>query len=549
MRLLLNHTEMMHCDRSTIDHYGLPAEVLMERAALAVRDAAIEHFGPKRVLVLCGSGNNGGDGFAAARLLLVSGISAEVFFLGRHDAMTDSCRLQARVFQAYGGRILPDLPALSGFDLIIDALFGIGLSREVLGRYADLIDAVNRSGALVLSVDIPSGISADDGQILGTAIQADLTVTFQFPKLGQKLFPGEASCGKLLVADVGITDCLTGGFHTENPADPPVYTLDAGDLPDLLPPRSPSDNKATHGKLLIVAGNTGMAGAAILCGKAALRAGAGMVAILTHPDNRLAVQSALPEAIFVPWPAEADLTSVTRHSRTEGSWPAPAPSAEGSEGTSDTVRIDRWISWADALAIGPGLGTDHYSLLLLSYLLDGDILPAVYDADALNLMASHPHLLSGLNGSSVLTPHPGEMTRLLSSDLPSEGEDRRALIQSSGFGTDQVAKGPVPIAKAYAKKEGITLVLKGPRTVVTNGTEVMLNTCGNEGMATAGSGDSLTGIIGSLLAQGLPAFAAARTGVLLHALAGDAAARRLGTRSMKAGDLSDALPDVLQGIL
>ena len=188
MKVLLNSSEMKSCDVSTMMLYGIPSAVLMERAALAVRDAAVEHFHPENVLVLCGSGNNGGDGFAAARLLMDQGIRADVLFLGTHARMTEQCQLEED---------LPDDASLSGYDLIIDALFGIGLSREVLGRYADLINAVNRSDTPVLSVDMPSGVSADSGQVLGTAIRADLTVTFQFEKLGQKLFPGAERCGVL----------------------------------------------------------------------------------------------------------------------------------------------------------------------------------------------------------------------------------------------------------------------------------------------------------------------------------------------------------------
>ena len=198
MKVLLNSSEMKSCDVSTMMQYGIPSEVLMERAALAVRDAAVKHFHPENVLVLCGSGNNGGDGFAAARLLMDLVIRADVLFLGTHARMTEQCRQEEDIFQRCGGQVLPDDASLSGYDLIIDALFGIGLSREVLVRYADLINAVNRSDTPVLSVDMPSGVSADSGQILGTAIHADLTVTFQFEKLGQKLFPGAERCGKLI---------------------------------------------------------------------------------------------------------------------------------------------------------------------------------------------------------------------------------------------------------------------------------------------------------------------------------------------------------------
>ena len=418
----------------------------------------------------------------------------------------------------------------AGRGVIIDALFGIGLSREVLGRYADLINAVNRSDTPVLSVDMPSGVSADSGQVLGTAIRADLTVTFQFEKLGQKLFPGAELCGRLLTFDVGIRNpvpshagfsAASGGGNPDQ-ENSPVYTLEEKDLPALLPRRHADDHKGNCGKLLIISGDTGMAGAAILAAKAALRSGVGMVCVLSHPDNRLAIQTAVPEALFAPWPADL------------------SPDSDGRK------LLARWISWCDAAAAGPGLGTDTFSLSLLTVFLQHCKGPVVLDADALNLLAEHPELLPlerlsdpvsdtapetdfcGI--SAVITPHPGEMSRLTHSPI------------------DEILTGPIRVARSYSQETGLTVVLKGARTVVTDGTDTMLNTLGNEGMATAGSGDSLTGIIGALLAEGLAPFDAAQTGVLLHAMAGDKAAAVLGTRSMKAGDLADFLPEVLKDI-
>ena len=530
MKVLLNSSEMKACDVSTMMQYGIPSAVLMERAALAVRDAAAEHFHPENVLVLCGSGNNGGDGFAAARLLMDQGIRADVLFLGTHARMTEQCQLEEELFRRSGGQVLPDDARLSGYDLIIDALFGIGLSREVLGRYADLINAVNRSDTPVLSVDMPSGVSADSGQVLGTAIRADLTVTFQFEKLGHKLFPGAERCGKLLVCDVGIRNavpCHAGFSAASGSGSPdqeisPVYTLEEKDLPALLPRRHADDHKGDCGKLLIISGNTGMAGAAILAAKSALRSGAGMVCVLSHPDNRLAIQTAVPEALFAPWPADL------------------SPDSDGRK------LLARWLFWCDAAAAGPGLGTDAFSLSLLTVFLKNFKGHVVLDADALNLLAEHPEILPPerlpdpvsdsapetefCGVSAVITPHPGEMSRLTHSPI------------------DAILAGPIRVARSYSRKTGLTVVLKGARTVVTDGTDTMLNTLGNEGMATAGSGDSLTGIIGALLAQGLAPFDAAQTGVLLHAMAGDRAAAVLGTRSMKAGDLADFLPEVLKDI-
>ena len=604
MRYLLKAAEMKSCDISTIERFKVPSEVLMERAALAVRDAAINEFHPRKVLVLCGSGNNGGDGFAAARLLLIAGVKADVLFLGKHSHMTDQCRLEEMIFTNYGGITLPDDADLHGYDLIIDALFGIGLSREILGRYADVINAVNRTDTPVLSVDIPSGISADDGQIQGNAVKADVTVTFQYEKLGQKLFPGEEYCGKLIVADVGINEYRAGdeyrtsdvyragdkypagddyragdeyrtgdkypasddylagegfreaaglmsfsGGQPEQPSGEPVYTLEVSDLPSLLPRRHADDNKGTHGKLLIAAGNSGMAGAAILAAKAAFRSGVGMVCVLTHPDNRLAIQTAVPEAIFAPWP-QLEVGSDTASDTTPDA--AYVPAADSSQSRNSLspdglAAVDRWLSWCDALAVGPGFGTTDQSFALLTYLLRSYTGPMVIDADALNLMAQHPQLSPIGAIPAIITPHPEEMRRLLGAGRK-QVSDEAVTHPEGDLTVSDIAAHPIHIASEYARRTGLITVLKGARTVVTDGSEVMLNTLGNEGMATAGSGDTLTGIIGSLLAQRLFPFDAAQTGVLLHALAGDKAAVSVGKRSMKAGDLADFLPEVLNRI-
>lgn len=525
MRYLLDHYEMKACDEAACSKMGMPSAVLMERAALAVTDVIQKKYAPGSVLVLCGSGNNGGDGFAAARLLLLSGVKADVLFIGKHDHMTDSCRMEADIFRRYGGTILEDEANLHGYDLIVDALFGNGLSRDVLGRYADAVNAVNASAVPVLSIDIPSGVSADSGQILQTAVHADTTVTFAFEKLGHYLYPGSSCCGQVLCRDVGITQI---GLP-----DDPVYTLDAGDLAGLLPQRFPEANKGTYGKLLLIAGDMGMAGAAVLAARSAMKTGVGMACVCTHEENRIIAQSSVPEALFAPW---SDLCG----SPDEGT---PSPS------------LSRWLSWADAVAVGPGLGSSARSAALLRTVLHSWTGPLLIDADALNLIAAScsGDDLCSLTDSrftpAVLTPHPGEMLRLLRHDMDvmKTGESSPAQICAETIRMEDILADPLHIAQAYAVLHGLVTVLKGPRTVVTDKTETMLNTLGNDGMATAGSGDVLTGIIGALLAQGMAPFDAAQAGVLLHALAGDAAAESLGKRSMTAMDIADHLKDVLSG--
>lgn len=499
MRYLLNADQMKACDQATIEKFKVPSLVLMERAALAVRDVVLDRFpDARKILVICGSGNNGGDGYAAARLLNLAGRTADVLFVGKHDRRTEQTALQAEIFLRYGGRELPDDTSFKGYDLILDALFGIGLKREVIGRYADVIGAVNRVDTPVVAIDIPSGVSADTGQIMGCAVQADLTVTMQYEKLGQMLYPGAYCCSEVIAKDVGITDDAAD-WKSE-----PVYALEKADLKDLLPKRRPDANKGTYGKLLLIAGAKDMAGAAVLAGRAAQAGGCGLVKVLSDEANRVIVQSSLPEALFAPWPEDHDISG--------------------------------HLEWADAVAIGPGLGQSVQNREILSAVLSSWSGPLVLDADALNLIAKEPSLIAKRPLNAVLTPHPGEMSRL------------SAVLESGSRGIAEVVSDPVGMAFSLAGELGCISVVKGARTVISDGQQVWLNLYGNEGMATGGSGDVLTGLIGSLLAQGADLCDAAKAGVLLHALAGDTAAQAVGSRSLKAGDLVSFLPQVMREI-
>ena len=495
MKYLLNAQQMKACDEATIETFGMPSLVLMERAALAVRDVVLERYpDARRILAVCGSGNNGGDGYAAARLLNLAGRTADVLFVGKHDHLTEQTALQAEIFRRYGGRHLPEDASIKGYDLILDALFGIGLGREVIGRYADVIGAVNRVDTPVVAIDIPSGVSADTGRIMGCAVQADVTVTMQYAKLGQMLFPGACQCGEVLVRDVGITDARV------NWDKEPVYALEKKDLEDMLPVRRPDANKGTQGKLLVIAGARNMAGAACLAAEAALRSGCGLVKVLGDEANRVIIQSKVPEALFASWPEDGGIAD--------------------------------HLEWADAVAAGPGLGLSDQACAILSEVLTSWNGPLVLDADALNLIAKDRTLIGDLPLSAVITPHPGEMSRLM------------ALFDDRTLSPAGVAALPVETAVRCSEALGCITVLKGARTVVTDSEQIWLNLYGNDGMASGGSGDVLTGIIGSLMAQGIDAADASKAGVLLHALAGDTAAKAQGRMSMKAGDLIAYLPSV-----
>ena len=507
MKYIFNAAEMKAADNDTIISVGIPSAVLMERAALSVCDAAEEFFGlPGKhcpeILVLCGSGNNGGDGYAAARILSERGYRVSLLTVGNPEHRTEECARQAKICaEIIRRQICPSLNEYlchsdaakavqvireGRWSLIIDAIFGIGLTRDISGGYLKVIDAVNASGCAVASVDIPSGIDADDGKVRGTAVRADLTVTFAALKYGHVLFPGREYCGEVRVCQIGIPVKEAHG-----------KVLEESDLPVLLPRRKARSNKGSYGRALIAAGGYGMAGAAVLAVKSACRSGVGLVAAAVHEANRTVIQSSVPEAVYLSW--------------------------------EDTEKLKEALKHSAAAAVGPGLGTGEEALQILRTAAEYGPETLVIDADALNLIVKHDLLNSGdlFSGSRALivTPHPGEMSRLCGMSVPEIFDDL------------------VGTAMRFAKEYHLICVLKDAVSVITDGTRVCLNQSGCDGMATGGSGDTLTGIICGLCAQGMDPFDAACTGTFLHGLAGRRAAAKKGMRGMTAVDLCDALPE------
>ncbi len=495
MEFLLNAQQMKYCDSDTIEKIGIPSLVLMERAALAVVDE-IFHAGCdlRSVLVVCGSGNNGGDGFAVARLLDEQGVRVTVAFAGNEDSMTEETVAQRRICENCGIKTSSNFMQRE-YTVIVDAIFGIGLSREIQGRYAQIIDWINQQSAFKVAVDIPSGVSADTGRIFGTAVQADLTVAFAYRKLGHILFPGTESCGKVVRRDIGITaDRFQGGI-------PNVFTYGEEDLARIAR-RRPYSNKGTYGKVLLIAGSRGMSGAACLSAMAAYRSGSGLVRVFTSECNREIIQTCLPEAIVTTYRDDGIPTGV----------------------------LEEALGWSDVVGIGPGLGTGRTSEEILATVLTEYRKPLVIDADGLNLLAQQPNLLYETEASVILTPHIGEMMRLTDNTKEEILED---ILQT---------------ARQFAREYGVICALKDARTVVSDGSRVYVNTSGNNGMAVGGSGDILTGVICGLLAQKMPAFDAAALGVYLHGLAGDAAQEKRSAYGMIARDIADQIGEVLKQI-
>ncbi len=519
---------MRQCDDYTIHTLGIPSQVLMERAATGVinymkthaKDFPITDGG---IFVLCGNGNNGGDGFAVARLLYEEGYRGiSVCYGGKLDKngnpdkkkMSVECARQYEFLYSLPVEILSPAQALpypDRSDVIIDALFGIGLDRPVEGDLAVIIRAVNASGKPVLAVDIPSGIHGDSGKILGCAVKATATVTMQALKTGLLLYPGADHAGKLHIVDIGV-DLTPARDHK-------FYLADRALLLSSLPPRNRRSHKGTYGQIGLICGSEGMSGAAILSARGASRAGAGLVRVITPECNRIILQVAIPEAIATCYPSSA-----------------PA----GRE-------VISALNACDGLVIGCGLGITTQSATLLGIALDAcpirPSFPVVLDADALNLLSRHPHLWQSrllTEGASqvIITPHPVEMARL------------------TGWPISKILQDPFACALGFAQKRGITVVLKDAHTVIASPEEeAYLCPFGNAGMAKGGSGDVLAGIIGALAVQrredlnkDLSIAKITAAGIALHALAGDLAADELGESGMTPSDLILKLPLVTKDL-
>ena len=500
MGYLVTASEMREYDRNTIERIGIPGMVLMERAALE-SFRILQELGKVRkgasAFIFAGYGNNGGDGLALARLLSESGVCVEVGLVGKPEKATESWKLQRKILGSYPVSVNPfpagKEPSRNAYDILVDALFGVGLSRNLEGEYALAVDTLNRMEGFKLALDLPSGVCGDDGYILGTAFRADLTVTFGFGKRGLFLYPGCENAGEVRTVDIGIGP---GAFDGREPG---MYYLEEA-IPELLPRRDKAGNKGSFGKALLIAGSSGMAGAAILCGEACYRTGAGMVKILTDPDNRVILQERLPEALFGVY------TDI------EGSLP-----------------------WCDGICIGPGLGKSGEARKILEYVIraNSDI-PLLIDADGINLLTETPVLLEELAGQGaggreiLLTPHLMEFSRLYSALF---GRENTPDLQ-------EIRRGASEYGMQVSEKLCAVVAVKDARTFVCKkGRPVCLNIAGNSGMATAGSGDVLAGILIGRIVQGERAYDAACRGVRLHALAGDLAAEKLGEHGMLAGDI------------
>ena len=512
MRCVVSNTEMKALERYTIENIGIPSIVLMERAALSVRDEIMSVKGrDDKVLVVCGVGNNGADGLAVARLLHEAGIFCAVRIVGDRERATDEWKLQYRILEQIRDDRLcfVTTEAFSEYNIIVDAIFGIGLIREIEGCFKEAIEGINSvKHAIVVAVDIPSGINGETAKVLGCAVKADITVTFGFEKLGCRLFPGREYCGRVSVKDIGIVPPVSELL-------PRVYTHTPEDY-ELLPKRNAYSNKGSYGKLFVISGSKNMTGAAWFCAGSAYRCGTGLVAVLaTAPQVVKTIQSKLPEAVIINWNNE-EFRSIIR---------------------------DR-VKSSDAVVCGPGLGTDEAACELVRTVLETDDRPVVLDADALNIIAGEQwHGL--LKRNMIITPHLGEMARL------------------TGKTIDEIQEDLPGTAAEFAGQTGVTVILKDAVTVIADEQGIFyVNSSGNSGMATAGSGDALSGIVGAMYAMTSKSNRessdnevlgenmsgsrlCASLSVYIHGLCGDYARNKIGERPLLARDISKALEKVM----
>lgn len=504
---LITAEQMQAIDRNAIESIKIPGVVLMENAGRAAAEEILSDahdLFPGPVLVLAGRGNNGGDGYVIARILADRGWQVKTLVLAGPDRISGDAGRMLEILQGLGGEVLfieneESLSAAfaeAGPLLIIDALLGTGITSEVSGLYRRVIELINNDPAQVVAVDIPSGVNGSDGRVMGAAVSADLTLSFDSAKIGLASRPGADFVGELRILEIGIP-------RSSRPADDLDCTLlDESSAAMLLPKRPVSGHKGSFGHLGVVAGSTGMTGAAVLCSEAGLRSGTGLVTLACPAQLHAIVEVKLTEVMTQPLGGDFDRLV-----------------------PENFVEIERFSAGCQALVIGPGLGQNPQTFDAVRQLVAKGRTPIVLDADGLNALEGELEILKERSSPVILTPHPGEFSRL------------------TGVSVAEIEADRFRLARQFAMEHRVVLLLKGARTlIVAPDGRVRINASGNSGLATAGSGDVLSGVIGGLLAQGLTEFDAASLGAWLHGAAADLLADEIGCAGILAGDLLKYIP-------
>ncbi|MBI5589939.1 MAG: NAD(P)H-hydrate dehydratase [Deltaproteobacteria bacterium] len=513
---IVTASEMQQMDRETIESFGLPGRVLMENAGRGVIDVMIQTFPDicdQDIGIATGRGNNGGDGFVIARYLAAMGAAVSVYLFSDRAAVKGDAAANLKLLDALKIPVVEITdPALLARHQIamrqhriwVDALLGTGLNAEVKGLFRTAIEFLNSLNRPIIAVDIPSGLNADTGMIYGACIRAHTTVTFGFPKIGHILFPGAGVTGRLEIIDIGIPP------HIVRAVGPKHHILTSEAIASSFPRREATSHKGTTGHVLVIGGSTGKAGAAVMSGLGALRSGAGLVTLAIPESLNTIIQSRISEIMTAPM-----------NGRKEGLW---------DDSVLDAIREQ--LQGKKCLAMGPGMSALPETRKLVIEILRGVSIPVVLDADGLNCVCGRLDVLKDLKAPAILTPHPGEMSRL------------------TGVSVSDIQADRIGIARRFSRDHHVHLILKGARTVIAHpdGT-VYINPTANPGMAAAGMGDVLTGVIAGLLAQGLGAEDASHAGVYLHGKAADAFCESKGPFGFLASEVAGALPGVIKEVL
>ncbi len=511
MPAVVTANEMAEIDRYTIDSIGIPGMVLMENAGVCVVQEIkrlLDSVKDKNVLVLCGKGNNGGDGFVVSRHLRNMGTQVTTIVFGRKDKIKGDAKTNLDIYEKVGGEVLwettPEhIGNLASIDLIVDALLGTGVQGPLKSPLDEIVHLINRAHCPVVAIDLPTGMHADTGQIYGECVNATVTVTMAHPKMGLLFYPGKKHAGDVVVADIGIP------HHIVCEKDIKSFQITNDYVREMLPKRPQDTYKNKCGHVLLLAGSAGLTGAATLSSEAVLRAGAGM-AVLGIPESlNVIMEQKLTEVMTLPLP-ETDEHTIS---------------------VKALEQLGEKLQWAEVLAIGPGLSTHSETCKLVFELLQNEDKTIVLDADGINCFANNRERLRSSQSQIIITPHPGELARLFK-------------CRASDISSNVIEY----VTKAAAELN-VTVVLKTAPTVIASPEgDVYINSTGNAGMATAGMGDVLTGVIAGLAAQGMRCLSAAISGVYLHGFAGDLAQRNLGEFGMIAGDVLKYVPEALKEI-
>lgn len=500
--IALKSEEMRLIEENAIEQFGIPSIILMEHAALAVCNEILKKTSEYRtVYVFCGTGNNGGDGFAITRQLQQQNIPTKVFLIGDSLAIKGDAKINYNILINSGTEIVSlkqEKDVLMLFNLIdkdtiiVDSILGIGCNKPLCGLFRLVAEKINSSEAFVVSTDVPTGINCDSGEIMGVCVNADITVCFGFPKLGMFLYPAKEYIGELIIADIGILKnaWINNEFKHE--------IIDKSYI-ELLPDRKKTGHKGDFGKVLIFAGSKTMAGAAALSALAAYKAGCGIVKIVIEKGGEASVFSTVPEAIVLTYEKNDSL---------------------------EPSFFEKEILWADAVLAGPGMGNDIYTKKIIEYVLSFENKNLVIDADGLNSIANNLESIKKSKANIIITPHIGEMSRLLKINI------------------EEVVKNKLAVAKQFSMDYYVTCVLKNETTVIASDENIFINSLGNNGMATAGSGDVLAGIICSLFSYTNKALKASVLGVFIHSFAGDYIRSIIGEEAITARSIIEGISAV-----